>query len=156
AQKLKKIQKLLSTLAALASQIEEYQAEIDALKGEGDGGGDPGGGQTSTPVLDVPLLGQEVLPAGATGFERPGACATLGMPFKQGDVPQVDGRPGLSVLNSPSWQTRTLSTWPDGSVQWALIDAVTDVPAGGIATSLELQPGTGLSAGPFVASEAGN
>ncbi|HEX5010973.1 MAG TPA: hypothetical protein VFY71_11280 [Planctomycetota bacterium] len=156
AKKLKKIKKLMASLAALAQQIQDYQDQIDVLEGGDPGGGDPGGGDPTSTPLSVPLLVQEVLPAGAKGFARPGACATFGMPFKQGDLPQVGGRPGLSVHNSPSWQARTLSTWPDGSVQWALVDAVTDVPAGGIASSLELEPGAGLSGGAFVASESGN
>src|SRR5262249_26526852 len=74
----------------------------------------------------------------------------------QGDVPVVDGRPALAVANSADWQFRTLGTWPDGSVKWALVDAVTDVPGGGISSALELIGGAGHSAPPDVGREAGN
>ncbi len=155
--KLKKIEKVLGKIAALESEADELQDTLGELQaGDGDpGSGDPGNGDPPAQV-SVPLLVQEALPAGSAGLARDDACATFGIPFAEGEVPQMDGRPALSVLGSEVFQLRTLAEWPDGSVQWALVDALADVPAGGIASSLELSAGAGSSDGPDVASLAGN
>ena len=155
--KLKKIEKLLGKIAALESQKDDFEQTISELQaGDGDpGGGDPGGGDPAS-VVSVPLLVQEVLAAGEAGLKRLDACATFGIPFAEGEVPQADDRPALAVANSETWQFRTLSEWPDGSVQWALVDAVTDVQAGGIVSALEITGGAGASDGAPVASVSGN
>src|SRR5258706_2212616 len=114
----------MAKLATMASALAEFEQQIEDLENGGDGGGGGGGGGgIPAATVSVPVLVQEALPAGATGIDRPGAEASFGIPFAQGDVPVVDGRPGLMVANSDAWQFRTLSTWPDGSVQWALADA---------------------------------
>jgi hypothetical protein len=152
--KLKKIQAQMDKLAAMAAALDALQQQIQDLEDGGDGG--DGGGSVPASTVDVPLLVQEVLPAGATGFARPAAEAAFGIPFAQGEVPVVDGRPALAVANSSEYQFRTLGTWPDGSVQWALVDAVTDVPAGGLSSSLEVIGGAGQSEGANVATDGGN
>jgi hypothetical protein len=155
AKKLKKVHKTASKADALEGQIGDLQDTIDELTA-GDGGDPGGGGSGQAGLVSVPLLVQEVLPAGAAGQARDDACATFGIPFAEGEVGQLDGRPALAVSGADTWQFRTLGEWPDGSVQWALVDVVTDVAAGGINSALEITAGTGRSDGPDVAEESGN
>src|SRR6185503_1862976 len=106
--------------------------------GGGGGGGGGGGsealysappppGSGSGPTLPTLLLVQEALATSDAGVARDDAIATFGLPFRAGDVPQVGGRPALGVLGTTVWQARTLKTWPDGSVAWALLDVAADV-----------------------------
>ncbi len=153
--KLKKVDKTWDKIAALEGQIDALGDTIDELTA-GDGGDPGGGGSGQAGLVSVPLLVQELLPAGATGQQRDDACATFGIPFAEGEVSLVDGRPALAVSGADTWQFRSLGEWPDGSVQWALVDVVTDVAAGGINSALEITAGAGQSAGPDVAEESGN
>ncbi len=155
AKKLKKVHKTSGKIDTLEGQIGELQDTLDELTTGGDGDtGDGGSGQAG--LVSVPMLVQELLPAGATGQARDDACATFGIPFAEGEVGQVDGRPALAVSGADTWQFRTLGEWPDGSVQWALVDVITDVAAGGINSALEITAGAGRSDGPDVAQESGN
>ena len=151
--KLKKIQATLKKIATLEASVAAFEDQIEGLD---DGGGEDPDDPAPTAAVDVPLLVQQVLPAGVGGVAWTAAEASFGIPFAEGEVPEVNGRPALAVVNSEAWQFRTLDTWPDGSVQWALVDAVTDVPAGGVSSELSIIGGAGKSEGADVASDDGN
>lgn len=110
------------------------------------GNNDDGYTLSSGGPVSVPLLIQEAIPYGYTGSNRSGAVATFGIPFANSDeVGLINGRPALAVQNANAYQFRTLATWPDGYVKWALVDAQTDVTAGVINSSLSIVDGTGRS-----------
>jgi len=124
---------------------------------DGSGNGDDGSSIPSGGTVSVPLYLQEVLPQGAVGFARNGVVTTFGLPFPNSDhVGLVNGRPALSVVNSGIWQTRTLATWPDGSVKWALMDVAANVPAGAVDTSLRIANGEGRSGPDDLAHDDGS
>ena len=111
----------------------------------------------ATAELSVPMLVQEALPAGEVGIARDDAVVTFGLPFSNlQQVLDVDGRPSLSVIGSNRWQARTLATWPDGSVKWALLDALVDVPESVPTESLVVTLGEGVSGGANIASQSGS
>ena len=90
------------------------------------------------------------------GVARESAPATGGIPFKKGQVKNVselalftrDGRP-------VSAQFSELASYGDGSVQWALVDFLTDVPAGGKAEFVVKKGKAGVAARPLKISETG-
>ncbi|GJM22623.1 MAG: hypothetical protein DHS20C15_25380 [Planctomycetota bacterium] len=100
--------------------------------------------QTPAPP-DVPLLIREALPGGIEGVQRTNEPATFGIPFEQGQVGLANGRPALRVAGSSHYQFRTLRSWPDGSVMWALVDLQSSVQAGGERDGLRILSGTGQS-----------
>jgi len=98
--------------------------------------------------LQVSLLVQEALPAHVPGVERAPGVATFGVPFAQADaVPEIAGRPALGVAGAEVWQFRTLDTWPDGSVRWALCDVEVALHAGQVLDELAVVSGPGESGG---------
>ncbi|HZJ71596.1 MAG TPA: hypothetical protein VFF36_11750, partial [Planctomycetota bacterium] len=110
----------------------------------------PGGGGPTLPTL---LLVQEALSKFDVGVSRDDAIATFGLPFRDGDVPEVAGRPALGVTGTSAWQARTLAKWPDGTVAWALLDVAADITAGQVNSGLAVTAGTGKSAQANLASE---
>jgi len=122
--------------------------------GPGGGGGGGGGGAGAEP--EVPLLVSEALPPGVPGLDRVPGVATFGLPFAEGQVPELAGRPALDVDGADVFQFRTLASWPDGTVRWALCDAQLELAADQTDASLTIVPGSGASTQPPVASmEAG-
>ena len=102
---------------------------------------------SATADIMVPILIQEALAEGVGGVDRLGHVASFGLPFSAGmRVQQIKGRPALGVEGSDLWQFRTLDTWPDGSVRWALLDVDADVPAGD-AAALTIVRGGGATPG---------
>ncbi|MCB9899020.1 MAG: hypothetical protein H6825_13525 [Planctomycetes bacterium] len=128
-------------------------ATTSATTGATSGAGAGTPSAASTPV-SVPVLVQEALPVGESGVDRVGAVATFGLPFPQGQVQQIQGRPALSVAGSPIYQFTTLDTWPDGSVKWALCDVRADVTAGGKTLGLTVKKGLGSNSLVGLASDA--
>lgn len=116
----------ISTSVSLASSLHQDEISIDLEVFQGVRAGIPG-----------------------TGFVNDYARA--GLPFPQGMVRVVKGRPQLAVVGR-DYQTQVLKQWPDGSVKWALVELLTTVPKGG--TSRErLVRGSGVSAGADLAVE---
>lgn len=115
-----------------------------------------GSGVGAGHAVDVPLIVQQALPAGATPIDHGDGVVTFGMPFRKGAVQESFGRPALAVEGSDTWQTQTLARWDDGSVQWALADARVDVPAGVQLESLRLVSGAGVSTPQNLAQQSGN
>lgn len=103
-------------------------------------------------ALDVRL---EV--ADDSGAERRGGTVSSGVPFAQGAVREL-GRLSVSAggRKIPA-QFRELARWPDGSVRWALMDCLVDVPANG-KTELALRDDSGNPApsAPVHVVESGN
>jgi len=104
----------------------------------------------------VPLLIHEAITKNIGGVDQDGAIATFGMPFPRGSVPQVNGRPALAVTGSDHFQFRTLQSWVDGTVRWALVDASADILAGKRTTGHVIAPGPGDSGQPDVARLVGD
>ncbi len=66
------------------------------------------------------------------GVARKAEPATGGIPFKKGQVKDVKNLALFSASGTPiPAQFSRLAGYEDGSVQWALVDFVTDLPAGG-------------------------
>ncbi|MCB0339538.1 MAG: hypothetical protein KDD53_08040, partial [Bdellovibrionales bacterium] len=100
---------------------------------------------------------QEARPNDAQSVARPDAVFTFGVPFPKGTVAQIGGRPQVGIVNSSDQevvhQARTLSSWDDGSVQWALLDGQIDLPVNTQLTGLRLVSGSGVSTQPNLAQE---
>lgn len=114
-----------------------------------DGGGDGFLG-TGAPV-NVPVLIQEALDPDDQGTDRVDGIATFGLPFPKGQVFETGGRPALAVNGSETYQFRTLDSWDDNSVRWALVDLSADVLAGQTLPGMTVVDGPGKSAGPAIA-----
>lgn len=116
------------------------------------GGNDSGGGFLggATPV-NVPVLIQEALDPDDQGADRIDGIATFGLPFPRGQVFENGGRPALAVNGSDTWQFRTLDTWDDDSVRWALVDLSADVLAGQTLPGLTVVNGPGQNTAPALA-----
>ncbi|MHC4846424.1 MAG: exo-rhamnogalacturonan lyase family protein, partial [Planctomycetota bacterium] len=170
----------------LEDQLEDKEDELEDLQsGGGDPGGDPPGGGGGDPPdppdppgggggdppdppppppppsgtagsATAPLWIQEAVHSKNDGVGRVDGIATFGLPFAEGQVGQVGGRPALAVTNTSHYQFRTLETWPDNSVKWALIDVLADVPANGINFEHETAPGNGASGQADIATDLGN
>ncbi len=124
--------------------------------GGNDPPGDPPGESYGNPQGAVPVYIQEALAKGAGGFDRTDEMATFGLPFPEGAIDEVGGRPALSVAGSSAWQFRTLANWPDGSVKWALVDILADLEAGKINAGIGVNlTGNGKSAQADIASTSG-
>jgi len=155
----KKLNAAWSKLGELEDEVDSLIEQINAIDpnylgpGEDDGEGEPGAQGNVT----VPLVLQEALMEGAQGFERPLTVATFGIPFADSDeVPDNNGRPGLGIDGAGRWQLRTLSKWPSGFVQWALVDVQRSIPGNGMVTNLEITAGNGKSAQAAIASQVGS
>jgi hypothetical protein len=79
---------------------------------------------------DAQVLVAPAFHSAAENFKPALVCATVSVPLAQAwHVGEGDGRPALALSGTPVWSFRTLDTWPDGSVKWALCEAL--VVAGG-------------------------
>lgn len=80
------------------------------------------------------------------GLARTGEPASGGVPFKKGQVQSVDSLALFDNTGKPvPAQFSRLAPYEDGSVQWALVDVLVDLPAKGTA---EFTVGRGPSAAP--------
>lgn len=64
------------------------------------------------------------------GTARPGWPVTMGVPFPQGTLPSDDVLRLQHDGTDRPLQTRTMLTWPDGSVKWTLLDFQADLQPG--------------------------
>ena len=119
-------------------------------------GTDPGdgGGSISFPL---PMTTQQVLPSGVDGVDWTQGPVQVGIPLPIGQVFDTNGVPQLTVTGGTSAaQFATLSSWPDGSVKWALVDYLADVPAGQLVTTYAVDRGGGNFGGADLASTSGS
>lgn len=167
-----------NTISLAIIDLEESIQEIlDSDDGEGDpgenggsggsgGGGDPpppdpddpapGGVPEPNPQsgpVDVPVIIQEAIPSGASGIDRAGAGVTFGVPFPEGVVYEVQGRPSLAMDGASRFQFSTLSSWPDGSVRWALASTIANLDAGKKNASQSVVEGGGVSGQNSIATQ---
>ena len=75
----------------------------------------------------------------------------IGIPFPRGIVTESGGCPSLAVPGR-EYQTKVLKLWPDGSVQWALVEFLAS-PAKGKSEHVRLADGPGASPGKTLAME---
>jgi hypothetical protein len=111
----------------------------------------------AAPAQGVPEAKVVVAPAlhaAAESFSPALVCATVSVPLAQGwHVGEVDGRPALSLSGSDVWSFRTLDTWPDGSVKWALCEALVPAGEGVPPPDLRVRQGTGSAGIPSLAKD---
>ncbi|MBI2566186.1 MAG: hypothetical protein HYV63_04030 [Candidatus Schekmanbacteria bacterium] len=109
--------------------------------------------------LPLPLLIQEALaddPAQEgfqllPGVDRVQEPVTLGIPLPtDSGVSSIDE---LGLAGVTAAQFRVLSRWPDGGLQWVLLDTQVDCPAGAQARSVSLTVGAGNFGGPDLATD---
>jgi len=109
--------------------------------------------RNSATTVAILLAAASVVQAGAvpitveepSGVDRQSWPVTSGIPFAQGSLTEAD----QVVLATDAGQqlplqTETLSTWPDGSIRWLLLDFQIDLKAKQRRT-LELRFGTGVT-----------
>ena len=96
----------------------------------------------------VKILVHEVLPEGVEGIKRAQAVASFGVPLDRSDGVRSIGELGL--VGAPDYQFRVLHRYPDGAIQWVLVDTLASVEAGGNKV-IWLTNGFGNSAGPHLA-----
>lgn len=101
--------------------------------------------------LRIDVEGFQSLREGVKGVAFEGDMAAVGLPFPQGAVPEVAGRPALAVEDR-EFQSRTLKRWPDGSVKWGLVKFLAS-PAAGKSESVRVVAGGGASSGPLLARQ---
>ncbi|MBT4504225.1 MAG: hypothetical protein HOC74_41245, partial [Gemmatimonadetes bacterium] len=64
------------------------------------------------------------------GIDRPNHPVTMGVPFPQGALASPENLRIEASDQQIPLQTRTMLTWPDGSVKWVLLDFQTDLKSG--------------------------
>ncbi len=81
-------------------------------------------------TLPASALETTLMIAETTGVSRNAGTVTSGIPFEKG-ILRDTGKLVVSTNDTgiPA-QFSTLARWPDGSVRWALLDCLVDVPAG--------------------------
>jgi hypothetical protein len=91
------------------------------------------------------------------GVERKAEPASGGVPFKKGQVKSVDELALFSKDGAPvPAQFSKLAAYEDGSVQWALLDTLADLPASG-KLEFMVKPGKAAApAKPLAVTEAGD
>jgi hypothetical protein len=103
------------------------------------------GSKSAVGGIGLRVLLHEVLPMEVDGFDRELAHATFGLPFPlSAGVAEIEGRPALSMAGVDAYQFRTLETWADGSVRWALCDVAFSLDAGETAAAA-VRTGSGVS-----------
>jgi hypothetical protein len=124
--------------ALLAVAVLALAPTLASQSGSADGG-------SSLPELLVtvaPALHNEALP-----FQPTTVVARFGIPLAEGwMVGEIDERPALGLLGSDVWSYRTIDRWPDGSVRWALAEAMVPAGQGVPPTTLRVTEGSGRSA----------
>jgi hypothetical protein len=95
----------------------------------------------------IPITVHEALRKGVSGVERKKEPVSLGLPFPRGVLKEKHGMPLLSLEGTDAYQFRTLKKWPDGSVQWALVDFQADVKAGKMNKLISVTNGLGNTTG---------
>ena len=104
--------------------------------------------QAGPGLPEAQVLVAPALHAAAESFSPALVCATVSVPLAQAwHVGEVNGRPALALKGSPSWSFRTLDTWPDGSVKWALCEALVVAGEGVPPPNLHVLQGGGSSGG---------
>jgi hypothetical protein len=101
----------------------------------------------ATGNINIPLTVHETLREGVSGVERRAEPVTLGLPFPRGVLKEIKGMPLLSLEGTDAYQFRTLKKWPDGSVQWALVDFQADVSKGKMNKRIRVTDGPGSTSG---------
>jgi len=141
----KTVSRLRRRMGRLLKKLGVVRASIEQL--------DPDYFEVNVPAsdasLDVPVLIQTAQPPGVIAVPRIGAVATFGLPVpRAAAVQELGGRPALGVVGANVYQFKTLDTWPEGTVRWALVDVFVDSLAQGlIKEGLVVTAGGGASAG---------
>ncbi len=105
----------------------------------------------------LPLITQEIRPAGRAGIARDHDHVRVGIPLPRSAVKENGGVPALTLRGPVDRaQFSTLSSWSDGSVQWALVEYFADVEAGKSHQSVSVDHGNGNSGGNNLASVEGS
>lgn len=110
--------------------------------------------QTETAVsVTVPLVVEELLPAGQSGWNRTNATATFGIPLAENaNITNVNQ---LGLTGASAAQFREIRRWPNGSLQWVLVDAFVPSLDAGQTAPLTLTGGSGAFPGGQLAVDAG-
>ncbi|RNC69631.1 MAG: hypothetical protein ED859_07430 [Desulfuromonadales bacterium] len=101
--------------------------------------------------VDINVEVFQTLREGVKGVDFDNDIVRVGLPFPQGVVRNVKGRPALSA-EGKEFQGRVLEQWSDGSVKWALIEFLASVGKGKSETVRVIE-GAGASSGRDLASE---
>ncbi|WP_139163833.1 hypothetical protein [Desulfoluna spongiiphila] len=96
----------------------------------------------------VKILVHELLPEGMAGGNRAGEVASFGIPLKASDG--IGSVSELGLVGSSDYQFRELHRYPDGTIQWVLVDTLVSVEADG-SKAIWLTNGSGNSAGSHLA-----
>ncbi|WP_180139662.1 hypothetical protein [Desulfoluna butyratoxydans] len=96
----------------------------------------------------VKIFVHELLPEGVTGGKRAGEVASFGIPLKASDG--IRSVSELGLVGSSDYQFRELHRYPDGTIQWVLVDTLVSVEADG-SKAIWLTNGSGNSAGSHLA-----
>ncbi|KAF0221829.1 MAG: hypothetical protein FD174_160 [Geobacteraceae bacterium] len=102
--------------------------------------------------LSVPLEIFQARRNGVKGTAFTDEYVRVGLPFPRGLVREAAGGRALLGVSGAPYQTRVLKRWPDGSVQWALVELLASVPAGK-GTTVRVNAGPGKSDGADLATE---
>jgi len=105
--------------------------------------------------LNVPLTIQETIYPGArtNGISRFQDPVSVGVPLA--DSAAIKSVSQLGLAGASAGQFRVLGRWPDGNIQWVLVDTEADLSAGGENTSVLLTDGGGNFGGPDLAADNG-
>ncbi|VVS94012.1 exo-rhamnogalacturonan lyase family protein [Desulfoluna spongiiphila] len=96
----------------------------------------------------INIVVHELLPEGVAGVKRNDETLTFGIPLKASDG--IRSTSELGLVGASNYQFRELHRYPDGSIQWVLVDTLVSVEAGGNKT-IWLTSGSGNSAGSHLA-----
>jgi hypothetical protein len=114
-------------------------------------------GEAGAPPLPEVLVRVEpALHNKALPFQPTMVSAQFSVPLAQGwAVGEIDERPALGIEGADVWAYRTLESWPDGSVRWALAEVMVAAGQGMPPTTLRVTKGTGQSAAIPIARKKG-
>ncbi len=112
--------------------------------------------------LSVPLLIQEALPDDVTkdgfqliaGVDRKDEPVRFGLPLPPNSGITTPDQ--LAVKGASAYQFRALKRWPNGNIEWVLIDAITSVNANQQNKNLALTTGTGNNPKENLAQDKGD
>lgn len=92
-------------------------------------------------TVSVPITLEELLPSGTSGWNRTNAVATFGVPLPQdANITNVNQ---LGLTSATAAQFREIRRWPNGSLQWVLVDAFVPTLAAGQHVDVSLTNGSG-------------
>jgi len=96
----------------------------------------------------VKIFVHELLPEGVAGVKRGDEVVSFGIPLKASDG--VRSASELGLVGVSDYQFRELHRYPDGTIQWVLVDTLASVEADG-SKAIWLTNGSGNSTGPDLA-----